>query len=154
MDFQVCRPQKTRVLCHLKEKWNLRHTFGHRFLTSLVCFLTSYLANEWYYTACWLTSLFQIISTDGGYKEHCTMCCVSQDCHSVYQQPRERKFFDIFVARVMQKLYSGNGPFSHILCSFLRAIRRYIDRPERSRRNKMFQILVRGCRSSRAWQRW
>ena len=72
------------------------------------------------------------------------------DCHSVYQQPRERKIFDFFVTCVMQKLYSGNGPFSHILCSFLRAIRRYIDRPERSRRNKMFQILVRGCRSSRA----
>ena len=72
------------------------------------------------------------------------------DCHSVYQQPRERKIFDFFVARVMQKLYSGNGSFSHILCSFLRAICRYIDRPERSRRNKMFQILVRGCRSSHA----
>ena len=73
------------------------------------------------------------------------------DCPSVYQQPRERKIFDFFVARVVQKFtVRGNGPFSHILCSFLRATRRYIDRPERSRRNKMFQILVRGCRLSRA----
>ena len=179
MDFQVCRPQKTRVLCHLKEKWNLRHTFGHCFLTWLVCFLTSYLANEWYYTACWLTSLFQIISTNGGYKEHCTMCCVGQSvqdyCNTLSVEftgckwhylgcvvelcyyphyfsmlvPTFRFFqlvlivsrsapcalarvrlplslstatwtqnFDFFVARVMRKLYSGNGPFSHILCSF------------------------------------
>ena len=58
----------------------------------------------------------------------------------------KRNFF--FVAQAVQKLYSGNGPFSHILCSFLQAIRQYIDRPERSRRNKMFQILVQGCRSS------
>ena len=55
------------------------------------------------------------------------------DCHSVYQQPREHKIFDSFVARVMQKLCSGNGPFLHILFSFLRAIRRYLDRPERSK---------------------
>ena len=54
------------------------------------------------------------------------------------------KFLILFVARVVQEVYCGNGPFSHILCSFVRAIRRYIDRPERSRRNKMFQILVWG----------
>ena len=39
------------------------------------------------------------------------------DCHSVYQQTREHKIFDLFVARVVQKLNNGNGPFSHILCS-------------------------------------
>jgi len=42
----------------------------------------------------------------------------------------------LLIVRVAQKLFSGNGPFPHILCSFLRAIRRYIERPEQARRNK------------------
>ena len=33
------------------------------------------------------------------------------DCHSVCQQPREPKIFDFFAARVVQKVYSGNGLF-------------------------------------------
>ena len=44
------------------------------------------------------------------------------------------------------KTYSENGPFSHILCSFLRTIRRYIDHPEQSRWNKRFpECLIPEC---------
>ena len=67
---------------------------------------------------------------------------------------REREIFGLLVARVVQKVYGKTGPFSHILCSFFRAIRRYIDRADRSRRNKMWQNFVGGCRSSRARQCW
>ena len=67
---------------------------------------------------------------------------------------REREIFGLLVARVVQKVYGKTGPFSHILCSFFRAIRWYIDRADRSRRNKMWQNFVGGCRSSRARQCW
>ena len=67
---------------------------------------------------------------------------------------REREIFGLLLARVVQNVYGKTGPFSHILCLFFRAIRRYIDRADRSRRNKMWQNFVRGCRSSRARQCW
>ena len=50
---------------------------------------------------------------------------------------REREIFGLLLARVVQKVYGKTGQFSHILCLFFRAIRRYIDRADRSRRNKM-----------------
>lgn len=40
------------------------------------------------------------------------------------------------------KTLQWKWPFSHILCSFLCAIRQYIERLERSRWSKMFQILL------------
>ena len=107
----------------------------------------------WYILICLLPTLFYLAVT---YLQLVsTVFCFFQflelvsDCHLVYQQPCERKIFDFFVTQVVQKVYSGNGPFSHILCSFLRATRQYIDRPERSRRNKMFQISVWGSIESR-----
>ena len=54
---------------------------------------------------------------------------------------REREIFGLLTARVVQKVYGKTGPFSHILCSFFQAIRRYIDRTDRSRRNKCVKIL-------------
>ena len=50
---------------------------------------------------------------------------------------RKHEIFGLFVARVVQKVYGKTGPFSHILRSFFRAIRRYLDRADQSRRNKM-----------------
>ena len=50
----------------------------------------------------------------------------------------ERKILGLLVARVVQKVYGKTGPFSHILCSFFRAIRRYIDRADRSKCDKNF----------------
>ena len=49
---------------------------------------------------------------------------------------------ELFVAQEVLKLYSRNGLFSHILCSFVRAICQTIDHPEQLRQNKMFQIVV------------
>ena len=60
-------------------------------------------------------------------------CVVSEAC----LHTREREIFGLLLARVVQKVYGKTGPFSHILCIFFRAIRRYIDRADRSRRNKM-----------------
>ena len=70
------------------------------------------------------------------------------DCHLVYQQTCEHKIFDLFVAQVVQKLYSGIGPFFHILCSFLH------DHPEWSRQNKMLQMCVQKCQLIHTWQCW
>ena len=87
-----------------------------------------------------LSPTFQLVSTVFHFFQ---LPNLVSDCHSVYQRPREHKIFDFFVARVVQKLYSGNSPFHiYILCSFLWAIRRYIDCPEWSRRNKMFSAGV------------
>ena len=54
----------------------------------------------------------------------------------------ECKIFGLLVAQVLQKVCDKTGQFSHILCSFFRAIRRYINRADRLRRNKMWQNFV------------
>ena len=54
----------------------------------------------------------------------------------VYQQPRERKIFDFFVLGQYKNFPVKTAHF-HIFCVvFFQFIRRYIDRPEQSKRNK------------------